>query len=61
MKKSALKKIVLFFMLCICALGVIGGIANTLYYGAYAVTAGVAALGYMAFGKAREYFDYLTS
>jgi uncharacterized membrane protein len=66
MKKSALKKIVLFFMLClyalgVIALGVIGGIGYTLYHGAYAVTAGVAVLGYMAFGKAKEYFDYLTS
>jgi len=48
-------------MLFLYALGVIGGIGYTLYYGAYAVTAGVAALGYMAFGKAKEYFDYLTS
>ena len=61
MKESALKKIVLFFMLCLYALGVIGGIGYTLYCSAYAVTVGVAALGYMAFGKAKEYFDYLKS
>lgn len=61
MKENKLKKIGLFFMLCLYALGVIGGIGYTLYCGAYAITAGVAALGYMAFGKAKEYFDYLTS
>lgn len=48
-------------MLCLYVLGVIGGIGYTLYCGAYPIAAGVAALGYMAFGKAKEYFDYLKS
>jgi len=48
-------------MLCLYVLGVIGGIGYTIYCGAYPIFAGVAALGYMAFGKAKEYFDYLKS
>lgn len=61
MKEDTLKKILSFFMLCLYVLGVIGGIGYTLYCGAYPISAGVAALGYMAFGKAKEYFDYLKS
>lgn len=61
MKEDTLRKILSFFMLCLYVLGVIGGIGYTLYCGAYPIAAGVAALGYMAFGKAKEYFDYLRS
>ena len=61
MKEDTLKKILSFFMLCLYALGVIGGIGYTIYCGAYPIAVGVAALGYMAFGKAKEYFDYLRS
>ena len=61
MKEDTVRKILSFFMLCLYVLGVIGGIGYTLYCGAYPIFAGVAALGYMAFGKAKEYFDYLRS
>jgi hypothetical protein len=61
MKEDTLRKILSFFMLCLYVLGVIGGIGYTIYCGAYPIAGGVAALGYMAFGKAKEYFDYLRS
>jgi len=61
MKEDTLRKILSFFMLCLYVLGVIGGIGYTLYCGAYPIAAGVAALGYMAFGKAKECVDYLKS
>lgn len=53
------KKIFYFFMLLLCVLGLIGGIGYTIYYGTYAVTVGIAALGYTAFPKAKEYFEKL--
>lgn len=48
-------------MLCLYILGVLGGIGYTCYYGAYPIAAGVAATGFLAFEKAKGYFDYLKS
>lgn len=56
-----MKKVFCFIMLFLYVLGVIGGIGYTIYYGEYHIAVGVASLGYMAFGKAKEYFDYLKS
>lgn len=55
------KKVLYFFVCLLWLLGLVGGVGYTIYYGQYPVAIGVAALGYMAFGKAKEYFDYLRS
>ena len=46
-------------MLCLYVLGVVGGIGYTIYCGVYPIAVGVAATAFMAFGKAKEYFNYL--
>ena len=56
-----MKQFIAFILLALYVVGVIGGIGYSLYCGAYPIAAGVAALGYMAFGEAKEYFNYLKS
>ena len=48
-------------MLAAFALGSIGGFGYTLYCGAYPIAFGVLVLTYMAFPKAKEYFEKLTN
>ena len=52
-----MKKIYYFIMLCLYVLGVVGGIGWSLYSGgyAYAYAVGVAALGFMAWPKFKDY------
>ena len=54
-----MKKVYCFIMLCLYVLGVVGGIGYTCYCGAYPIAVGVAATGFLAFYKAKEYFCYL--
>lgn len=49
------------FMLAAFALGSIGGFGYTMYCGAYPIAFGVLVLTYMAFPKAKEYFEKLTN
>lgn len=55
-----MKKIVYFLMMCLYALGVVGGVWYSLYNGAYLIAVGVAAVGWMAWPKEVDYFHKLT-
>lgn len=48
-------------MLALYVLGSINGVAYSIYIGEWPTAAGVAVLSYMAFFKAREYYDILTA
>lgn len=51
-----MKRVFYFLMLFLYLIGVIGGIGWTIYCEGYFIAVGVAAVGYMAFFKARDYF-----
>jgi len=51
-----MKGILSFVMICLFALGVIGGIGYACYNGAWVIAIGVAALGWMAWPKVVEYY-----
>ena len=55
-----MKKIVYFIMLCLWAVGVLGGIGWSLYSGGYVIAVGVAVTGWMALPKVKKYFTKLT-
>lgn len=55
-----MKKVYYFVMLCLCALGFIGGIGYSVYCGAWPVAVGVAAVAWMALPKVKECFNGLT-
>ena len=55
-----MKKVYYFVMLCLCALGIIGGIGYSVFCGAWYVVVGVVALGYTAWPKVKECFNGLT-
>lgn len=55
-----MKKVFCFVMLCLYALGTIGGIGYAIYVSAWPVAVGVAGLAWMAFPKVSEYFKGLT-
>ena len=55
-----MKKVYYFVMLCLCALGIIGGIGYSVYCGAWYVVVGVVALGYTAWPGVRELFYKLS-
>lgn len=46
-----MKKIIYLLLICLYALGVIGGVGYTLWCGAYLIAIGVAALRWMAWPK----------
>ena len=48
-----------FVILAIALVGLVGGIGYTIYSGAYPIAVGVAALGYLAYPKAKEMFKGL--
>ena len=48
-----------FIMLALAVFGLIGGIGYTIWCGAYPIAIGVAALGWMAWPKAVEYYNHL--
>lgn len=55
-----MKKIYYFLMICLFALGFIGGLGYTLYNEAYVVSVGVLGLTWMALPKVREFLIGLT-
>ena len=55
-----MKKGFYFLIICLTALGIIGGIGYTIYQGAYAISVGVAVTGYMAWPQVKDYFKKLT-
>lgn len=59
-KSKKMKKIYYFAMLCLWAIGVLGGIGWSLYSGGYVVAVGVACTGWMAWPTVKDYFTKLT-
>jgi hypothetical protein len=59
-KIQVMKKLFSFVILCLYALGTIGGLGYTAYCKAYVITVGVMALVVMAYPVARSYFKFLT-
>ena len=57
---KVMKKIFYFVMICLAALGVIGGIGYTIYCHAYVISIGVAGLSFMAFPTVKDYVKKLT-
>lgn len=55
-----MKKLIYFFLICFCILGVIGGVGYAIYNSAWAIAAGVAVLGYTAWPKFKDYVVRLT-
>lgn len=51
-----MKKVIIFFLLCLAFMGIIGGIGYTFYAKAYPIAAGVAVAGWMAWSKFKELF-----
>lgn len=54
-----MKKILYFVLICLYALGVIGGVGYTLWCGAYLIAIGIASLGWMAWPKVVECWKVL--
>ena len=52
-----MKKIGYLLLLCLCAMGAIGGVGYSLYCGAYPIAVGVVVLAYSAFPKVKEYYN----
>lgn len=47
-------------MLCLWVVGTIGGIGYTLYYEAWLIAGGIAALAFMSWSTVRNYYKHLT-
>lgn len=56
-----MKKIISFIMVCLYALGVIGGIGSAIFADAWPCAIGVVALAWMAWPKLVSYFNILKS
>ena len=56
-----MNKILAFFLIVLSFIGFVGGIGYTIYYGAWPIAVGVAALGWLAWPKFKEAFQILTS
>ncbi len=54
-----MKNVFYVIMVFLYFLGVLGGIGYSMYNKAYIIAVGVAALGYMAFPKVKEYLKPL--
>lgn len=54
-----MNKILYFILLFLAVIGLLGGIGYTVYYGAYAVTIGIAVQGYLAYPSFIDYFNEL--
>ena len=54
-----MKKIISFLMICLYALGVIGGIGSAIFADAWPCAAGVLALAIMAWPQLVTYFNIL--
>ena len=57
--QEKMKKIISFIMVCLYALGVIGGIGSAIYADAWPCAIGVVALAVMAWPQLKAYFNYL--
>ena len=54
-----MKKLYYFMMMCLWALGTIGGLGWSIYSKGYVIAVGVAATGFMAWTKVKEYVTKL--
>lgn len=54
-----MKKLFIAIMLCFYILGTFGALGYSIYDGNYHIAIGVAVTGYIAFFKAREYWNVL--
>lgn len=54
-----MKKVLIFFALCLYVLGTIGGFGYAVYGGSWPIAVGVAFVGWMAFDKAKNWFKVL--
>lgn len=61
MKESKARKVVAFFELFLCVMGLIGGIGYSIYGGGYPIAVGVGVLGIFAFPKMRDKWGILVS
>lgn len=52
-----MKKIGYLILMCLCAMGAIGGFGYSLYCEAYPIAAGVVVLAYSAWPKVKEYYN----
>lgn len=55
-----MNKVIIFFLLFLAFIGIAGGIGYTIYDEAYPIAVGIAVAGWMAWPKAKEWFDKLT-
>lgn len=51
-----MKKVIIFFLLCLAFMGIIGGVGYTVYDKAYPIAVGIAVAGWMASPKFKELF-----
>lgn len=56
-----MNKIIAFFLLFLSFMGIIGGIGYCIYYGAWPISVGLVAAGYLAWPKFKELFKILTN
>lgn len=49
-----MKKVIIFFLLCLAFMGIIGGIGYTVYDKAYPIAVGIAVAGWVAYPKFNE-------
>ena len=54
-----MNKILSFFLLVLAFVGVVGGIGYTVYYKAYSIALGIAAVGWMAWPKVKALVNTL--
>ena len=57
--RKVMKKVLIFFALCLYLLGTIGGFGYAAYGGSWPIAVGVAFVGWMAFDKAKNWFKVL--
>lgn len=55
-----MKKVLAFLVICLFALGAVGGIGYAIYGGGYPIAVGVGALAVMAYEKAEKYWKILS-
>lgn len=54
------KKLLYAILLMMWVVGIVGGVAFTIYYGGYVIAVGVAVAAWMSWQKVKEYFTILT-
>ena len=55
-----MKKVLCFILLFLAVVGILGGIGYTIYSGAYVISVGLLAAGYVAYPGVKELYKMLT-